>query len=498
MKLFFLAHKWVCLACFICILSLVNLFAPSMDNLQYKRSDATGYKLYQASVLYYYYDTIGYFPLFSVEKSRRFEQITFSETNAENSLNGNPLQLRTEIGHFVRFGELARIWALWPSRQFENKPSDLTLQPFNVILFSSTLILLFAGMALSFGLATAFLSVAFLSSSPFLISELFLKNNTLGLLALTLVLVASIALIVRKVQNYYWSVSLTIFASLVVGFLSEIRGEVILAFAPVVLYWLLLDAGKPLLRCVAIIVCCATLFVSKYGIVAHFDRLQLSANQMVLGKGGVPFEGGATVRHPIWHPILAGLGDFDSKYDFEWRDAVIFKKVMGDTPEIRSIIKRKTFYDPDTQFYYKRVETLPEYNSKARDLFFETVVKDPIWYLGILTKRVGHILYNTSPVKLNLAVFNVSLHYGIICLILLVFGFYKIRNLAWLIPDKLSVFMLLSTGVASLQPLFIYSGRGVTFASWLPLTLILVLTYQLLKSHGEQPVWGRLSYASNS
>ena len=69
---------------------------------------------------------------------------------------------------------------------------------------------------------------------------------------------------------------------------------------------------------------------------------------------------------------------------------------MGDSPELRSVLKRKVFYDPESRFYYKRAETLPGYNNKARNGFFDTMMSDPVWYVTILIKRVGRIFYATS------------------------------------------------------------------------------------------------------
>ena len=471
------SKKWLILSSIICLISLISLVDPSQENLNYQRSDATGYKLEQAAQFYYFYDTLGYFPLAVSDELKKPK--SFSYTQAKKIINDYPMSLRTEIKHFSRFGEPARLWALWPSRLLTSNPQNLTLQPFNWLFFSVTAVALFLGIYLTYNLTTAFLATALFSSSPFLIAELFLRNNSLGLQALNMLLVMSLCLICAKSKSKYIQILITLAGSLIIGFTSEIRGETILSIIPIMLYWIILNNEKKFIKILGILLCCFALIGMKQAISSYFKELNDKTVQFVYQKGGIPFEGGKTYRHPIWHPILAGLGDFDKKYQFAWKDSVIFKKVMGDTPELRNILKRKVFYDPESRFYYKRAETLPGYNNKARNVFFDTIMSDPVWYATILAKRVGRIFYVTSPVSINIGQFRIAQHYLALCMVLLVYGFYKFRSYHWIIPDRTAVFLLLSSTASSLQPLIIFSGKGVTYGSWMPLIILLTLSWQL-------------------
>ena len=241
----------------------------------------------------------------------------------------------------------------------------------------------------------------------------------------------------------------------------------------------MLNNEKIIIRFLGIFLCCFILIGTKQTITTYFDRLNEKTIQLIHKQGGIPFEGGKTTSHPVWHPILAGLGDFDNTYQFAWNDAVIFTKVIGDTPELTNIMEKKEFYDTETKFYYKRPETLPEYNTKSRDLFFDTIINDPMWYGTILTKRVARIFYKTTPVSINIGRFYIEQHYLVLCIALLIFGFYKFKNFYWIVPDKIAIYLFLSSSVSSLQPLIIFSGKGVTYASWMPLTILLILSWQL-------------------
>ena len=450
---------------------------PSKENLNYQRSDATGYKLEQAVQFYYFYDTLGYYPLAVSDELEKPK--SFSHTQAKKIINENPMALRTEIKHFSRFGEPARIWALWPSRLLTNNPQNLTLQTFNWLFFSVTGVALFLGIYLTYNLITAFVATALFSSSPFLIAELFLRNNSLGLQAINIVLVISLCLICAKSKSKYLQILVTTAASLVIGFTSEIRGETILSFIPIILYWVILNNEKKIIKLLSILLCGFALIAMKQTITTYFKELNNKTIQLVQQKGGIPFEGSKTLSHPIWHPILAGLGDFDEKYQFEWNDTVIFKKVMGDTPELKKVLKKQVFYDPESKFYYKRTETFPEYNTRARDLFFDTIISDPVWYGTILLKRIARIFYATSPVSINIGHFKIAQHYLVLCMALIIYGFYKFKSLYWITPDRTAVFLLLSSSISSLQPLIIFSGKGVTYGSWMPLTILLILSWQL-------------------
>ena len=50
--------------------------------------------------------------------------------------------------------------------------------------------------------------------------------------------------------------------------------------------------------------------------------------------------------------------------------------------------------------YYRTPYELPHYEEVIRDKVLGDIRRDPVWYLGILWKRAGRILTETSPVRL--------------------------------------------------------------------------------------------------
>ncbi len=390
--------KWVVfiLSGIIFCSSLFMLSAISQDNLKYSRKDATGFKPHQATQFFYFYKNLSLFPL-AVEK-KELSKLKDSPADARSYIKKNPEDLRMEIKHWYRFGEAARIWALYPAYLLGEPLDNLSLKPLNIIVFSITALVLFLASYKLGGVTVATLGTSLFVSSPFVLSETFLIDNIFAIQPMLHIFAISLFVILHGGKKRYL-LAATMFIAALSGLFSEIRGENITVLLVPVVYWLLAlkcSIGQKVLVCLAVVLVFGSV---KSLIRSHFNEAYARTYQIVDSVGGATFDGGKTGQHPIWHPLLAGLGDYGQDKGFLWSDREIFYRVLGKAgfseKEIRDV--GKTYYDSETQHYYKRPETLGNYSRLARNEFVSTVVADPLWYAGILVKRAFRIVTDVPP-----------------------------------------------------------------------------------------------------
>src|SRR5262249_12296218 len=63
---------------------------------------------------------------------------------------------------------------------------------------------------------------------------------------------------------------------------------------------------------------------TQWGWNAYLDRKYDQANQAVRSAGGHPYEGPRHDAHVFWHAVWCGLGDFDTKYGYQWNDLAAY------------------------------------------------------------------------------------------------------------------------------------------------------------------------------
>lgn len=467
----------IALLCFFSMTFLSSVYmlsSISTDNLKYARKDATGFKSHQATQFFYFYKNLSLFPL-AVEK-KELRKLNNSPGDAIRFIKKYPDKLRMEIKHWYRFGESARIWALFPAYILGESMDNLTLKPLNTILFSISGLVLFFACYRWGGIITALAGLSLYLSSPFLLAECFLKDNIFAIQPMLHIFAISLFVIFHG-RSVYALATITIVTTSLAGLFSEIRGENITVLLVPILYWFIV-AKLPLKRKVLVVVAMLLLFsITKAGIREHFTSSYDRTYHVLESVGGVTFDGGKTGQHPIWHPLLAGLGDFGQDKGFLWSDKKIFYRVLGNagyTPkEIRAV--GESYYDPETKYYYKRPETLGNYASLARNEFVNTVAKDPIWYAGILAKRAARVLSDFPPMTMHVLKnkIEVAFYPLLVCLAIIglfVHGKNYFRNFTRL--DAFAVLAALSmSGIAFV----IHTGNGATFGTVMPLVASIIL-----------------------
>ncbi|PMN88924.1 hypothetical protein [Enterovibrio norvegicus] len=454
--------------------STIMLNSISIDNEKYSRNDATGFKLREATQFFYFYKNLGLFPL-AVEK-KDIKKLNGGAGKARRFIKEHPEKLRMEIKHWYRFGESARIWALFPSYYTGEPINKLTLKPLNATVFSITGVLLLIACYKLGGIIVALAGVSLYVSSPFLLSESFLRDNIFAIQPMLHIFAISLFIILHGKQKWYL-VAASVFVALISGLFSEIRGENITVLLVPILYWLVVSSlslkGKILVTLAVV----SSFILVKSSIREHFEDAYERTYKTVESVGGVTFDGSTTGQHPVWHPFLAGLGDYGQDKGFLWSDIDIFYRVLGKSgfteEEIRNVVS--TYYDPETQYYYKRPETVDNYSSLAWNEFLGTIMDDPFWYASILIKRAVRIVTDVPPITFYVLDKRVEVGFYSLVAVLVIVGLLVSRQSYINSFSRLDVFVVLGALSMSGIAFLIHTGKGATYGTVLPLMISVIL-----------------------
>lgn len=468
-------HKFLCLSALIFFVSIFSWINPPFSALDYVRKDATGFKTHNANLFFYFYNVLGLFPL--AAEPVVLEKLELEANVASAFIQENPKSLRMEMDHWYRFGEHARIWALYPDHLFTGKSVDLRLLPFNLLVLLLTMLALIFALAQRFGLIIAFTGGALVASSPFLVAESFLRDNIFALHPLTHILLISLMLIVWD-RHYVIKLLIVLLSGLWVSTASEIRGENLTGLAVIVLFCFFTPSVGFRQRLLLFVMGLSLVFLSKFVIQSYFDEKYVQTKAQVEAVGGVPFEGVRTKGHPIWHPLVAGLGDFGTDRGFVWSDLDVWKKV-SERSGLNVIKNREAYYDPGTEYYYKRMETLDGYARAARGLFYDAISSDPVWYSGILIKRAVRIFHQIPPIRLNFFSWALSVNFWVLFTVLSLIAVLRQPDRLFKKPSRIESFVLLAALSMSATTFLIHSGRGATYSGMFQYWIIIMMIGRL-------------------
>ena len=125
--------------------------------------------------------------------------------------------------------------------------------------------------------------------------------------------------------------------------------------------------------------------------------------RVVKAVGGVPFQMRVNPHHDVWHTIFIGFEDFDTKYDFRWRD-------FHGHQYARPLLEEMGFEPTEDEVRYGVLwQKVPGYDALIRDRLLEIVREDPGWYLRVVRGRIQRILWENEGPRLNLVFADLQL-----------------------------------------------------------------------------------------
>lgn len=427
----------------------------------YSLRNVTGAYVTSFRKFFYFFYYTGYFPVMTTDP-----QPLYQKEAALNYLEpGRGALLRTEDNHAFRAGNLGAIFLFLPDALRRGSPENVSPVLFNQILFCGALVLVlvvFAGCGM--GVAGSLLVVA-AGSDPFLLYENYARNNVFGQLAsVSLILLAlHLPLMVSRASRF-WFWAAPVISAVLIAFFRQVRPEhIVLVFAVLGVY-VSIGHLSWRRRAAPLIVFLLIYFLNLRAWEKFWDFKYHQAVEKVEAAGGTVYRGERMMYHSLWHPVWGGLGDFDPKYGYEWKDDAAYRYAL---PAIEAKFGKKYSLAEGTNYldtYYEgtpwrmKPECLPEYGGVMRDKVLGDMLRDPLWYAGILFKRAVRILHQTTPLRFAMERDFVTLPFS---------GWLLIPLTVWLVRrkdwPKLKILCFLLT--MSFPALFIYSGGGMPYYS---------------------------------
>lgn len=362
--------------------------------------------------------------------------------------------LMVEYGAQIRKGEHLSRFLYLVDAVYKRSAFDLSLLPANAIFTIISLIALFASFACLGETLFGTLLVGLLGSSPNILAEMYLRENILGWSAVACILMAAALAPVMHPRGLRWrgALILCLLAGVVLGTLRHVRSEtVVLALGPLIAACLARRLS-PYARIAMAVGFLITFAATDLAWQKYFASKIEHVTREFAGRVSLP-PGGFEAHHLVWHAIWCGLGDFDTKYGFEWNDGAAEKYAMP-------ILERDYgIKGPERPFFY------PEYSKVIRDSVVGTIESDPVWYAEILVKRVQRLATELTPLRLGLSGGGIEVAVPwpmlLVCLCLLIF----LKR--WF---ELSVLLLFLP--VAIPSLVVFSGQGMTYASHWHMVLV--------------------------
>ena len=428
------------------------------------RKDASAFTFYMAKKFVYFYYYTGYFPLATQQK-----KIQHSKEKAFEEIEERGEDLIMEYYHWSRLGENSRIFAFLPNAWIDGGVKKPSIKLFNVLVFILGLALLFFGFwkvkKPLLGLVLVFL----INTTPFYLYEVFTNQNVFGVLpsSFFMILGLNLVFLFSYKIDFYYKILIPIISAFIIGFFSEIRNEISIVLASLLLIYLLSKQLSIVFKIYAVFL---TIFIfsgTKQSLRNYFKTKFNETAELVSSKNGHLYTGGLIEGHMVWHPIFCGLGDFDTKYGYAWNDMVAFDYAMPIlNSEHKLNLKYKggyhldKYYDKD-KLYYVKFDEIPEYEPIIKEKVLSDIKNDPLWFAEIIWKRIIRVFSRTLPFQ-NL---------GFIMLLLLSVLIYK-KKWHWI---KLLVVSL----PLSATSIVVFSGRGTTYNSVFGYFVVLIIIYEV-------------------
>lgn len=207
---------------------------------------------------------------------------------------------------------------------------------------------------------------------------------------------------------------------------------------------------------------------------SYWDAKFREAYSIVERQGGKTYDGSWNRHHALWHFLWKGLGDFggDKGYWNDDRMAYAYgvprvNQRFGTSYRYQGGYHLENYYTPAHKHRIKP-ETLPEYLIVLREKVLGDILGDPLWYAGVIARRLDRILSETTPIRLGVGPHYVDVPFSAWLLLPLLAAVVCLRR--W-DQAKLLAFYL----PTSLSALLVFAGRSMPYNSGFHMVVFAVL-----------------------
>lgn len=379
-------------------------------------------------------------------------------------------RLKMEDYAYLRTGDLAKIFLLYPHAWYYGTPKRAKLIAFNRLLGVASLLALFISFSLLGHRVFGSALVALLGSNPYQLIELYLRNNVFGypiaVASLMLALHAPIILAKRPSRMVYL---LPLVSGAFLASVREVRTEpALIVLSVAALYVFAPGAWR---RRLILLGTLALSYAASAQLWHQYWEYKFEeAHAIVSRQGGVTFDGRWNHHHAVWHSIWCGLGDFSRSRGYFYSDRAAYRYGI---PEVNRRYGTHYRLSPRSRLLRTRdesgkhrikPETLEEYSTVLRDKILGDIWEDPIWYLSVLARRTIRVFTVTTPVRLGFGAQHVDIPFSAWLFLPALLGLVTLR--LW--DQALLLAFYLPT---SLTAILVYSGGGVALHSAFHLVL---------------------------
>ena len=385
-----------------------RLWEGTLGSSTYVLNASGGILGWQQDFLYFLY-YLDLYPVATVTE----EPLVKSREAAERLFRTRGDTLVMERFWTIRYGDLLKTYLYLPDAWAGGGPADRPLMVrANAMAWIFALVALYAALWNVGHPILGAILVVLLGSNPFQVSEVFARNNVFGWVITTgvLVLALNVAFLVDRRPSALTCVLAPIATGLVLATVRQIRTEPVLVGASVVLAYLTARHLGPRLRVMLVAILAASLLAGSSAWASYFDAKFRETYVKVKAAGGHPYDGPRHLHHFVWHALWCGLGDFDTRYGYEWNDtkgmayALPIMKARGFEPTGYPKVERQPFDALTLGVYWDRARKyartpfeVPEYIDVIREKVVHDITHDPLWYLTILAKRLWRQIVETTP-----------------------------------------------------------------------------------------------------
>lgn len=356
------------------------------------------------------------------------------------------------------------------------------MKPANQLAFTLALCALFFSAWAIHWTGRGALLVALIGSNPFQLYVTYVQENVFSwsITVMTLFLAIHLPLLERrgktKLPDWY-PYAAAIGTGALMSVVRNFRSEPSVMLAGAILIYLTMGWRTWKVRGASIALLLGVVIAGQKASVAYLESKFLKTAEVITKVGGSAYNGPREYHHEFWHPVFCGLGDFDTKYGYEWQDLKAFRYALPQLQQMHPDLQFVPFlFQPRTWdaagVYPVMFFETPGYHDIIRKKVVGDIKRDPKWYADILEKRVDRIFERTTAVGFATPERHFYLNGGLLgyaCLPLLLL---LLVNRRWT-----EVKLLLFSTPLSIAPLLIYSDGGMTYYSCFQLFgLFIVLT----------------------
>lgn len=417
-----------------------------------------------------------------------------SDTRAEAQriLQEEPKTLFQDEGTTFRSGDRGRTFLYYVDAWQRHDAVTPSVKPANRYAFMFALCALFlSAWAVGWTLRGALL-VLLLGSNPFQLFVTYLQENIFSWSITTMILFLAIHLPLldkrlRTPRWYPWAAAIA--TGTLMALVRNVRSEPTTMLAGALLVFASMGWKPWKTRGLLVLAMLVSLWLGSKASTAYLEAKFHRTAGTVANVGGSAYNGPREYAHEFWHPVWCGLGDFDTKYGYEWQDLSAYRYAL---PALQRMHPSLTFvpflYQPrhwdEAKVYPVMFFETPGYHGIIREKVLGDIRRDPKWYVDIIGKRVERILDRTVPVGVATAEKSYYVSGALL-------GWLCVPLLLVLLATRrwAEAKLLLFSTPLSIPPLLIYSDGGMTCYSSFHLFGLFIVV--LLASEAIAGSWKR-------